>query len=66
MFPAVKEPLVSATQKMIGRRCAEGPGGRDCACCGQAPGKARTMARRTRKRSERAAWKRSLREETRP
>lgn len=55
---------MSATQKMIGRRCPEGPGGRDCACCGQAPGKGRTLARRTRKRSERAAWKRALRAET--
>lgn len=54
-----------ATQKMIGRRCPQGPGGRDCVCCGQAPGKARTMARRTRKRVERTAWKRFLREDDR-
>lgn len=54
---------MAATQAMIGRRCPEGPGGRDCACCGQAPGKSRKAARRVRKHSEHAAWKRSLREE---
>lgn len=47
--------------KMIGRACPEGPGGRDCVCCGQAPGKARKGARRTAKRSERAAWKQEVR-----
>jgi len=48
---------MNTTTKMIGRKCPEGPGGRDCACCGQAPGKARRNARRYAKRVERAAWK---------
>lgn len=48
---------MATTTKMIGKKCPDGPGGRDCVCCGQAPGKARTKARRTAKRSERAAWK---------
>lgn len=43
--------------KMIGKSCPVGPGGRDCTCCGQAPGKARTAARRQAKRRERQAWK---------
>jgi hypothetical protein len=51
---------MATTTKMIGRSCPEGPGGRDCACCGQAPGKARKNARRTLKRSERNAWKREV------
>lgn len=47
--------------KMIGRHCPDGPGGRDCHCCGQAPGKTRKNARRRTKRSERHAWKQNLR-----
>lgn len=46
--------------KMIGRGCPTGPGGRDCACCGDAPGKARRTARRNAKRSERNTWKKEL------
>lgn len=46
--------------KMLGRLCPDGPGGRDCYCCGQPPGKKRKAAKRTKKRSERNAWKRSL------
>lgn len=45
---------------MIGKYCPNGPGGRDCTCCGQAPGRARKVAKRARKHSEKAAWKRSL------
>lgn len=47
--------------RMIGRNCPDGPGGRDCHCCGQAPGRDRKMARRRVKRSERHAWKETLR-----
>lgn len=46
--------------KMLGKNCPLGPGGRDCSCCGQAPGKARKVARRTAKRSERNDWKREV------
>jgi hypothetical protein len=46
--------------KMLGKACPTGPGGRDCVCCGQAPGKARTQARRVQKRRERQAWKREV------
>jgi hypothetical protein len=46
---------------MIGRNCPDGPGGRDCYCCGQPPGNERTVARRRAKRSERNAWKRTTR-----
>lgn len=49
---------MATTTKMIGRKCPEGPGGRDCPCCGQAPGKGRKVYKRAAKRSERAAWKR--------
>lgn len=43
--------------RMPGRDSHDGPGGRDCPCCGQAPGKPRTAARRRTKRSDRNAWK---------
>lgn len=43
--------------RMIGLSCPTGPGGRDCSCCGQAPGKARKAAKRAAKRSERQGWK---------
>jgi hypothetical protein len=46
--------------RMIGKSCPTGPGGRDCICCGDAPGKTRKIARRSAKRSERNAWKASL------
>lgn len=47
---------------MIGCTCPYGPGGRDCVCCGDAPGKARVAARRAKKRSKRQEFKRSLRQ----
>lgn len=44
---------------MIGRQCADGPGGGKCPCCGQAPGKPRKVARRAIKRGKRGkAWRR--------
>lgn len=45
---------------MIGKICPEGKGGRDCTCCGQAPGKARKAKRRAIKRAERQAWKKEI------
>lgn len=47
------------TTKMIGRDFAigHGVGGGKCRCCGEAPGKQRKVAKRSAKRSERAAWK---------
>ena len=48
------------TAPMVGRRCPDGPGGRDCHCCGQAPGKPRKAARRAVKRGERQEWRRIL------
>ena len=45
--------------RMIGRYCPNGPGGRDCVCCGQAPGKNRKRARRSQKRRERQMWRKS-------
>lgn len=48
------------TTRMIGKTCPTGPGGRDCACCGDAPGKARKVARRNAKRSERNATRRAI------
>jgi len=45
---------------MIGSRCAYGPGGRDCPCCGQAPGKERKRAKRAAKRRERQGWKKDV------
>lgn len=47
---------------MIGCTCPYGPGGRDCTCCGDAPGKPRAAARRAKKRSKRQEFKRSLRQ----
>lgn len=47
--------------RMIGRKCPDGPGGRDCNCCGQPPGQQRKTARRRTKRSERQQWKRDNR-----
>lgn len=49
--------MKNSTTKMIGRTCAVGPGGRDCPCCGDAPGRDRKITRRAAKRSERNAWK---------
>lgn len=45
---------------MIGKKCPQGPGGRDCTCCGQAPGIARKLERRRQKRRERQSWKRDI------
>ena len=45
---------------MVGCSCPYGPGGRDCVCCGDAPGKARVAARRAKKRSKRQEFKYSL------
>lgn len=45
---------------MLGCTCPSGPGGRDCICCGDAPGKPRAAARRAKKRSKRQEFKRSL------
>ena len=45
---------------MIGDACPCGPGGRDCPCCGDAPGKDRLKARRMNKRRKRQEFKRSL------
>jgi hypothetical protein len=47
--------------RMIGKACPTGPGGRDCPCCGDAPGKPRKVARRTAKRSERQQVRREVR-----
>jgi hypothetical protein len=46
--------------RMLGHHCPDGPGGRDCYCCGQPPGQERKAARRRVKRSERQQWKHSL------
>lgn len=48
---------MATTHKMIGKFCPQGPGGRDCTCCGAAPGRARKVERRAFKRSERNNWK---------
>lgn len=45
---------------MIGCTCPSGPGGRDCTCCGDAPGKPRTAARHAKKRSKRQELRSSL------
>lgn len=45
---------------MIGCTCPHGPGGRDCVCCGDAPGKPRAAARRTAKRRKRQEFRRSI------
>lgn len=49
--------------RMIGKTCPEGPGGRDCSCCGQAPGAARKQARRNNKRAKRQLVARQIRNE---
>jgi len=45
--------------RMVGHKASQaaGPGGRDCTCCGEAPGKKRKKARRVMKRRERQQWK---------
>jgi hypothetical protein len=52
-----------SSMRMIGPSCHTGPGGRDCACCNEAPGKSRRQIRRVKKRAERNQWKRKVREE---
>ena len=53
--------LMSPTHAtMIGCSCPYGPGGRDCVCRGDAPGKARVAARRAKKRSKRQELRSSL------
>lgn len=43
---------------MIGKFCPDGPGGRDCSCCGQPPGIKRTRAKRAKKRGKKNnAWR---------
>ena len=51
---------LSTMDIMIGDACPCGPGGRDCTCCGNAPGKDRVVARRANKRRKRQEFKRSL------
>lgn len=46
--------------KMLGKRCPGGPGGRDCRCCGQPPGLQRKRSRREEKRRERQKWRREM------
>lgn len=46
---------------MIGDACPCGPGGRNCPCCGDAPGKDRVAARRMNKRRKRQEFTRSIR-----
>lgn len=48
---------------MIGKSCPAGSGGRNCTCCGQAPGKARKIQRRVEKSAERNSVKREIRNE---
>lgn len=50
----------STHASMMGKRCPTGTGGRNCTCCGQAPGAARVQARRVLKRRERQSWKKGL------
>lgn len=42
-----------------------GPGGRDCACCGEPPGKDRVKAKRVMKRRERQKWRKQIEKEQR-
>lgn len=44
--------------KMIGNTHPVGYGGKTCACCYEAPGKARKGMNRTQKRREKRDWKR--------
>lgn len=53
--------LASPTHEfMIGCTCPYGPGGRDCVCCGDAPGRARAVAKRANKRRKRQELKNAL------
>ena len=48
--------------KMIGKKAGQsrGPGGRDCACCGEPPGKNRKIQKREVKRREKQQWKKEV------
>jgi hypothetical protein len=46
---------------MLGPKCHEGPGGRECHCCNVPPGKDRRVQRRSVKRGERTNWKFAVR-----
>ncbi|GAB3863476.1 hypothetical protein GCM10028801_31190 [Nocardioides maradonensis] len=48
---------------MIGSRRHTGPGGRDCACCNEAPGRNRKRDKRVGKHQERQAWRRRMTKE---
>lgn len=53
--------LASPTHEfMIGCTCPYGPGGRDCVCCGDAPGRARVAAKRATKRRKHQEFKNAL------
>lgn len=53
--------LASPTHEfMIGCTCPYGPGGRDCVCCGDAPGRDRAAAKRATKRRKRQEFKNAL------
>ena len=53
--------LASSTHEfMIGCTCPYGPGGRDCVCYGDAPGRARAAANRATKRRKRQEFKNAL------
>lgn len=45
---------------MLGHHCVTGPGGRDCTCCHQAPGKERRLAKRSVKRREKQQLRRAV------
>ena len=45
---------------LIGKRSHMGPGGRDCTCCNDAPGKDRKRAKRYNKHSERQRSRRLI------
>lgn len=51
-----------SSASMLGRRCADGPGGIKCRCCRQRPGRQRVRTRRRVKRAERQAWKSQYRD----
>jgi hypothetical protein len=48
--------------KMLGATTPVGIGGKYCACCKVAPGRARTVEKRTTKRRERQSWRREVSE----
>lgn len=56
LAPTIWHDGAMTKDKMIGLK-DKGVGGHKCRCCGEAPGKARKVARRTSKRVERRTWK---------